>query len=389
MIKFDNTEIAFKSLSNAELKKAYRLFKLMGSPSLVKIGTGLTNFALTVGIPVGWAAKPTLYAHFVGGETIQKCQKIVDKLGQYNVKAVLDYSVEGKEKDEDIEKALKETIESIKNSGVKENIPFSVFKPTAFGKSAVLEKASLKQELNESEQQELSKFRQRVDTLCEAAHKADVPILIDAEDSWFQGIIDEVTEEMMEKYNKEKAIVFNTYQMYRHDRLEYLKRAHKKVTEQGCYLGAKFVRGAYMEKERERAHEKGYQDPIQPDKESTDRDFNLALKYCVENIKNISIFNGTHNEYSSQYLAKLIDEHKLAKDDKRIWFAQLLGMSDNISFNLAQQGYNVAKYTPYGPVNYVLPYLLRRAEENTSVKGQSSRELLLIKSELDRRKLSK
>ncbi len=386
MMKFDNTEIAFQSLSDAELKKAYRLFKLMGSATLVKIGTGLTNFALALRIPIGWAARPTLYAHFVGGETIKKCQPIVDKLEKYNVKAVLDYSVEGKEKDEDIENALKETIESIKNAGANANIPFSVFKPTAFGKSSVLEKASSKQELSDSEKDELNKFKQRINTLCETAYNADVPILVDAEDSWFQPIIDEITEEMTEKFNKEKAIVFNTYQMYRHDRLEYLKSVHKKSKEGGYHIGAKFVRGAYMEKERERAKEKGYQDPIQPDKESTDRDYNLALKYCVENIDNMAIFCGTHNEYSSKYLAELVEEHKIPKNDNRIWFAQLLGMSDNISFNLAQAGYNVAKYTPYGPVNDVLPYLLRRAEENTAVKGQSSRELLMIKSEIDRRK---
>ncbi len=387
MIKFNDTEIAFQSLSNSELKKAYRLFKLMGSTTLVKVGTVMTNLAIKIHFPIGWAAKPTLYAHFVGGETIEKCQKVVDKLGEYNVKAVLDYSVEGTENDEDIEKALKETLASIANSGKKENIPFSVFKPTAFCKSVVLEKASLKQELNDYEKSELAKFRQRLHTLCEAAHKVDTPILIDAEDSWYQGIIDEVAEEMTAEFNKEKPIVYNTYQMYRHDRLEYLKAAHKKARENNCYLGAKFVRGAYMEKERERAKEKGYQDPIQPNKESADRDYNLAMKYCVENIDTISIFCGTHNEYSCNFLADLIAEHKLEKDDKRIWFAQLLGMSDNISFNLAQKGYNVAKYTPYGPVNYVMPYLLRRAEENTSVQGQSGRELSMIKAEMKRRKL--
>jgi len=387
MIKFENTEIAFKSQSNSELKKAYRLFKLMGNTALVKSGNRLARIAIKLGMPVGWAAKPTLYAHFVGGETISSCQKVVDKLGQYNVKAILDYSVEGKEKDEDIEKALEETLDSIKNAGANENIPFSVFKPTAFGKSPVLEKASSGVELNEEENKEVVKFKKRILQLCQAAYDVNVPILIDAEDSWFQNIIDEVTESMMEKFNKERAIVFNTYQMYRWDRLDYLKTAYKKATESNYYLGAKFVRGAYMEKERARAEEMDYQDPIQPDKESTDRDYNLALKFCIENINNISIFNGTHNEYSSAYLAELTEKRGLEKNDERIWFSQLLGMSDNISFNLAEKGYNVAKYLPYGPVRHVLPYLLRRAEENTSVKGQSSRELLLINSEMKRRRL--
>ncbi|MBN1251294.1 MAG: proline dehydrogenase family protein [Bacteroidales bacterium] len=385
MIKFENTEIAFKSKSDKELKKAHFLFKVMGSPSLVKAGNSLTKIAISINFPVAWAAKPTLYAHFVGGETIEKCKTNVEKLGEYNVKAILDYSVEGKDDDKDIEKALQETINSIKNAGSNPNIPFAVFKPTAFGKSAILEKASENKELTEFEKAEVQKFKDRIDTLCKTAFEADIPILVDAEDTWFQNIFDIVVTEMMEKYNKEKAIVFNTYQMYRWDRLDILKQAHKAATEGAYFLGAKFVRGAYMEKERARAAEKGYKDPIQPDKESTDCDFNLALKYCVENIKNITVFNGTHNEYSSAYLAELMEEKGYEKNDKRFWFSQLYGMSDHISFNLAQAGYNVAKYMPYGPVKHVLPYLLRRAEENTSVKGQSSRELQLIEKEAKRR----
>jgi proline dehydrogenase len=389
MITFDNTEIAFQSKSNSELIRAYRLFKIMGNTRLVKISNSMARFAINIGFPVGWLAKPTLYKHFVGGETIEMCRKTVENLSKYNVKAILDYSVEGKENDDDIEKALQETLKSIKNSGSNSNIPFSVFKPTAFGKCIVLEKASAGNELNEKEKLEIEKFRTRISQLCQAAFEVDVPILIDAEDSWYQPVIDQVTEQMMEKYNQKKAIVFNTYQMYRVDRLDYLKAAHQKAIQGKYFLGAKFVRGAYMEKERARAAEKGYPDPIQPDKESTDRDYNLALKYCVENLNSISIFNGTHNDYSSAYLPALMEEHGIAHDDKRIWFSQLLGMSDNISFNLAHSGYNVAKYLPYGPVNHVLPYLLRRAEENTSVKGQSGRELLMITKELKRRKALK
>ncbi|MEN8118788.1 MAG: proline dehydrogenase family protein [Bacteroidota bacterium] len=389
MIKFDNTEIAFKSKSNSQLKKAHFLFKVMGSPAMVKIGNSLTKIALGIHFPVAWAAKPTLYAHFVGGETIVDCNKSVKALGEYKVKAILDYSVEGKDDDEDIEKALAETINSIKNAGQNPNIPFAVFKPTAFGKSQILEKASDGVDLNENEQKEVQKFKDRINTLCKTAYEADIPILVDAEDTWFQNIFDVVVTEMMEKYNKEKAIVFNTYQMYRWDRLEILKQAHKDATEGNYFLGAKFVRGAYMEKERERAQQKGYKDPIQPDKDATDRDYNLALKYCIENIENITIFNGTHNEYSSIYMAELMQKHNIAKNDPRCWFSQLYGMSDNISFNLAEAGYNVAKYLPYGPVRHVLPYLLRRAEENTSVKGQSGRELQLIEAEVKRRKNQK
>jgi proline dehydrogenase len=389
MITFENTEIAFKSKSDSRLIWAYRLFKLMGNSKLVKVSNTMSRFAEKIGFPVGWLAKPTLYRHFVGGETIEKCQKVVDNLGKFNVKAILDYSVEGKEDDADIEAALQETLKSIKNAGTNSNIPFSVFKPTAFGKSVVLEKYSTGKELNDNEKEEIEKFRVRINKLCQAAYDVNVPILIDAEDSWYQPIFDEVTEQMMEKYNQKSAIVFNTYQMYRVDRLDYLEAAHKKSIEGNYFLGAKFVRGAYMEKERKRAAERAYPSPIQPDKESTDRDYNLALKYCVENISNISIFNGTHNDYSSAYLAELMEQNGIAKNDNRIWFSQLLGMSDNISFNLAHSGYNVAKYLPYGPVAHVLPYLLRRAEENTSVKGQSGRELLLITNELKRRKTLK
>jgi len=389
MITFDNTEIAFQSKSNSELKKAYRLFKIMGNSKLVKTSNTLARFAIKIGFPIGWLAKPTLYKHFVGGETIEKCKKTIENLSKFKVKAILDYSVEGKENDDDIEKALHETLNSIKNAGSNPNIPFSVFKPTAFGKSIVLEKASAGKELNEKEKQEIHKFKTRINQLCHAAFNVSVPILIDAEDSWYQPVIDEVTEQMMEKYNREKAIVFNTYQMYRLDRLDYLKEAHQMAIKGNYFLGAKFVRGAYMEKERARAVEMGYQDPIHPNKESTDKDYNLALKYCIENVNTISIFNGTHNDYSSAYLTQLMEEHGIERDDNRIWFSQLLGMSDHISFNLAHEGYNVAKYLPYGPVNHVLPYLLRRAEENTSVKGQSGRELLLITKELKRRKALK
>ena len=384
-IDFYNTEIAFAPKSNADLKKAYVLFKTIASPKVVKFGNAMLGIALKIHFPINWAVKPTIYNHFVGGENIEDSRETIAKLGKYNVKSILDYSVEGKEEPEDIQLAFEETLRAIKNAGSNPNIPFAVFKPTAMGRSIVLEKVSLGEELNEKEKQEAQEFRNRIHELCKTAYEADIPILIDAEHSWYQNIIDDCTNTEMANYNKEKAIVFNTYQMYRWDRLDILKQAHKAATEGNYFLGAKFVRGAYMEKERERAAQKGYKDPIQPDKDSTDRDYNLALKFCVENIKNITVFNGTHNEYSSKYMAELMEEHGIAKDDKRFWFSQLYGMSDHISFNLAHAGYNVAKYLPYGPVKHVIPYLVRRAEENTSVKGQTGRELSLITKEMKRR----
>jgi len=386
MIDFDNTKIAFKSKSNKELKKAYFLFSTIKHPWLVKIGKVLVTIALAIRFPIKWIVKPTIYAHFCGGETISECEPVVQKLAKYNVKTILDYSVEGKESPEEMKAALDETIRAIKNASENPDIPFAVFKPTAFGKDAVLEKASSDKSLTTGEQEELNRFRDRIDTLAKTAYDGDIPIMIDAEDYCYQKVIDQVVTEMMEKYNKKKPIVFNTLQMYRWDRLDFLKEELRKAQGGGYYIGMKFVRGAYMEKERERAERLGYPSPIHPDKERTDRDYNEALKFSVENIEKIAIFNGTHNEESSLYLTELMEEHGIEKDDPRAWSSQLYGMSDHISFNLAEEGYNVAKYLPYGPVKNVLPYLIRRAEENTSVAGQTSRELNLLKKETNRRK---
>ncbi len=386
MIDFNNTEIAFQSKSNLQLLRSYLLFKLISKLGLVKITNRLLALALKMHIPIKWVVKPSVYAHFVGGESISDCYKAVRSLEKYRVKAILDYSVEGKESEADIKHALEETLRSVENAGKDANIPFAVFKPTAFTSHHVLEAMSSGKNVSEQTAADGEKFRQRVNILCQAAYDANIPILIDAEDSWFQAFIDQVVEEMMEKYNKEKTIVFNTLQMYRHDRLVFLEESYQKAVKGNYYLGIKFVRGAYMEKERERAAQKGYPDPIQPDKESTDSDYNAGLAFCMEHLDRISIFNGTHNEYSSAYLAQLMADKNVTKNDSRIWFSQLYGMSDHISFNMANMGYNVAKYLPYGPVKHVMPYLFRRAEENTSVAGQTGRELSLIISERKRRK---
>lgn len=385
-VDFKNTEIAFISKSNNDLRKAQFLYKVMASPLITRVSKHLTQFAMSIHFPIKWIVKPTIYNLFVGGETIGECTPTVKVLSNHNVKAILDYSVEGKEAIEDINKALEETLNSIKNAGTNDNIPFAVFKPTAFTTSKVLTKASSGEEMNEEEKKEAKNFKDRVNTLCKAAYEANIPILIDAEDSWYQNFIDETTEEMMLLYNKERAIVYNTWQMYRHDRLEHLKRTYEKAVAGNYFLGAKFVRGAYMEKERERAKEKGYPSPICANKEETDNSYNNALRFSFEHRNVISIFNGTHNEESTLLLAELMEKENIEKTDKRFWFSQLYGMSDNISFNMAEAGYNVSKYLPYGPVKHVLPYLFRRAEENTSVKGQTSRELGLISTEIKRRK---
>jgi len=389
MISFNDTEIALKHKSDTDLRRAYFLFKTLAKRKLVDTGSLLTNVALRLHLPLRWAIKPTIYRHFCGGETIQECIPVIENLASFNVKAVLDYSVEGSETDEGIQAALEETVEVIKFAAGNENIPFSVFKPTAFCRNVVLEKVGEDTHLTSSEQAEADSFRERVDLLCKTACDNDIPIMIDAEDSFYQDFIDDVVTDMMRQYNRKKAIVYNTYQMYRWDRLEKLKNDYFCSVEEKYFMGAKFVRGAYMERERRRAQEKGYTSPIHKSKEDTDRDYNLALKFTVEHIDKISVFNGTHNEESSRYLASLMEEHHLPKNDSRIYFSQLYGMSDHISFNLAHMGYNVAKYLPYGPVKHVLPYLIRRAQENSSVEGQTGRELQMIADEVHRRKEQK
>ena len=386
MLDFKNTETAFSIKSDRDIRRAYFMYKMISYPWIVKLANPMIKVASAIRFPINWIVKPTVYAQFCGGETIEDCAPVIDKIRDGGVYSILDYSVEGSEDDAVIEQALEETLRVIDYAATNDSIPFTVFKPTAFAKSDALEVLSGPDEPDKESLREEEKFRERVGRLCERAHGYGIPIMIDAEDSWYQEVIDTVVMENMVKYNKEKPIVFNTYQMYRHDRLDRLKKDHAAAKKGKFFLGAKFVRGAYMEKERERAAEMGYEDPIQVDKPATDRDYDLALKYTLENLDDFAVFNGTHNEESSRYMAELMDELKIPRNDNRCWFSQLYGMSDHISFNLAAEGYNVAKYVPYGPVKFVLPYLMRRAEENTSVKGQTSRELMLLTKEKQRRR---
>lgn len=386
MPSFSDTKTAFCYKTDADLRRGLVLFRLISNPTLVKLGKKLSDLAITMHLPIGWILKPTLYKHFVGGETIQDCIPAVRHMAGFNVKSILDYSVEGGKDSATMQRTFEETFKSVKNAGTDPDIPFAVFKPTAFATAEVLTAASSATRLNPELQQGLDKFREYVGRLCQAAFEKQVPIMIDAEDSWYQSIVDQVVTEMMEKYNKHKAIVFNTLQMYRTDRLDFLKRSLLKAQDGNYFLGVKFVRGAYMEKERKRAEENGYPSPIQPDKPATDAAYDAALTFSVENIDRITLFNGSHNENSNLHLTRLMEQQGIARNDSRIWFSQLYGMSDHISFNLAKEGYNVAKYVPYGPVRNILPYLMRRAEENTSIAGQTGRELSLIRAEIKRRK---
>jgi len=387
MLDFNNTEIAFLSKSNNDLRNAYLLYSTIASPALVKGAKGISEFALKMGVPVGWAVKPTLYRQFVGGETLDECTKTVELLSRENVKSVLDYSAEGGKELGDVERAYQETIRSIDYAKGNPNIAYTVFKPTAMVVGPVLEKASEGSHLNDIEKTEMDNFRIRIFSLCRRAYENGVRILIDAEHYATQDIIDKITEEAMEMFNKERVIVFHTLQMYRHDRIAYLKYLHLEAKGKNYKPGIKFVRGAYMEEERERAGVRGYLSPIHATKTDTDRSYDDGLRYVVDNINDFELFSGTHNYESNYLLASLIQEKGLSKNDPRIFFSQLFGMSDNISFALAREGYNICKYIPYAPVKDVLPYLLRRAEENTSMAGQTGRELSLIKAEMNRRNM--
>ena len=382
---FENTKTAFALKTDAELERAYFLFKMIKSEPLVRIGTAITNFALKAHLPVEQLIRASVFDHFCGGVTEEDCLKVIDKMYEYKVHSVLDYSVEGKEAENQFDLALEKTLQNINFAKEKQSIPFVVFKPSGFGRSSLLQKVSEGVNLTAQEQINWTNVVNRFNTACKAAHDKDVCVLIDAEESWIQDAADNLIETMMEKYNTEKAIVFSTLQMYRWDRLDYLKELHKRAQAKGYKIGMKMVRGAYMEEERDRAEEKGYPSPICADKKATDQNYNAGIDYMLTG-HGLSLYAGTHNEASTLKVIELAKEKGLAKDNKTIWFGQLYGMSDNITYNLAKEGYNVSKYLPYGAVRDVMPYLIRRAEENTSVAGQTSRELSLLKKERKRRK---
>ncbi len=383
---FNNTQIAFSLKSDTELDRAYFLFKMIANEPLVRIGTAVTNFAIKANLPVEGLIRATVFDHFCGGVNEDDCISVVDKMYAKGVSSVLDYSVEGKEEEEQFDAVLEKTLKLIDFAKEKKAIPFAVFKPSGFGRLKLYQDIGEGKKLNAAETEEWNRIVARFEKVCKTSYDNDVALLIDSEESWMQDAVDNLVEEMMQKYNKSKPIVYNTLQMYRWDRLDYLKNLHIKAKKEEFFIGMKLVRGAYMEKENERAIEKGYPTPICASKEATDENYNAAVKYMVDNIDSMSVFEGTHNESSTYFLMDLMQEKGLRTNDDRIWFGQLYGMSDNISYNLAANGYNIAKYLPFGPVKDVMPYLIRRAEENTSVAGQTSRELAMIKAERDRRK---
>jgi len=383
---FNNTEIAFQLKKDSELERAYFLFKMISHQPLVRIGTAATNFALKANLPVEGLIRSTVFDHFCGGINEKDCLAVVENMFSKGVSSVLDFSVEGKEDEEEFDAAMKKTCELIEFAQEQESMPIAVFKPTGFGRLSLYEKKGSGEIFSSQEQEEWNRVVERFDAVCKLGKEKDVAILIDAEESWMQDAADDLLETMMQRYNTNAPVVYSTLQLYRWDRLDYLKQIHKRSKENGFKLGFKIVRGAYMEKERQRAEEKGYDSPICKDKDATDENFNATLSYILEHLDDISLFIGTHNEESSYLAMQLMKSLHVTKNDNRVWFGQLYGMSDHISFNLANHGYNVAKYVPFGPVKDVMPYLIRRAEENTSVAGQTNRELNLLKQEKKRRK---
>ncbi|MBX2967329.1 MAG: proline dehydrogenase family protein [Cyclobacteriaceae bacterium] len=385
-ISFEDTETAFAYKSDAALKKANFIFSLVNNPWVSSVATTSVKMSLKFRLPVEGIIRKTAFDHFCGGESIEQATRVVEQLGNFQVGAILDYSVEGGDTEKGFDATAEETLRTIEKACTSSNIPFCVFKPTGLASATLLTKIQAGETLTEEEQKAYERAVNRFDRVCAKGHEYNIPVLIDAEDSWYQNPIDKMALELMKKYNKERAIVYNTYQLYRTAGLPNLRNHFHEAVMNNFYFGAKLVRGAYMEKERERAATFGYESPIHPNKEATDDAYNRALAFCIDNKQRISVMSGSHNEYSNYYLTVLMEKHSMNNNDPRVWFAQLYGMSDNISFNLARAGYNVAKYLPYGPVRSVMPYLFRRAEENTSVAGQSSRELALIKKELKRRK---
>ena len=397
-LSFENTENAFAYKSDKELRRAKFLFSSMGYKTLVKLGTTLTPVVMKLGLPVKGLIKKTIFGQFVGGESLEETASVVDKLEKFDVNVILDYGVEGKEGEESFEHSCEEFIRVVKYASGQPNIPFISIKVTGFARFALLEKLDAAandrsgytgnvhtEVLNEQEKAEWGRVVERMERIIKTAAAGNVGVLVDAEDTWIQDPVDAVTMQMMEKYNKDRAVVYNTIQLYRTDRLGFLKDSFEEAQRKKFLLAVKLVRGAYMEKERKRADELNYPSPIQPDKASTDRDYNTAIKFTIGNIEQIALIVASHNEYSNIYATRLMNDKGIPHHHEHIHFSQLYGMSDNITFNLAREGYSVSKYLPFGPIKDVIPYLMRRAQENSSVAGQTGRELSLIRKEISRR----
>jgi proline dehydrogenase len=387
MLDLQNTEVAYADKTDAQLNEKRRLFSMLNSPLLNSLGAGVTRFALSIGLPIEGLIKATVYEQFCGGETIEECEPVVERLFKSGIGSILDYSIEGKTGDEDFDATRDEIIRTIERAKDDPRVPFAVFKVSGIAPLGTLEKMSAKKKLDAKSQAKCERIHKRIASICQAAYDLKQPVFIDAEESWTQDAVDRLAADMMEQFNREQPIVYNTVQLYRTGRLHFMKESRRQAHLDGYVYAVKLVRGAYMEKERERAVEKGYASPIHANKAATDADFDAAVEYCIKHYKDMAFVAGTHNEESVQKLAALMNDHGIASDDPNVAFSQLYGMGDNISFVLGQKGFNVSKYLPYGPVAETLPYLIRRAEENSSAAGHMSRELEMIEREIRRRNM--
>jgi len=381
---FSDKYIDYSSKTKKELRQALILFSLLSNKIIVKIGNYLLKITLGLHLPVLFIIKKTIFKHFCGGENILESQAKINELGQHKIKTILDYSVEGKNDLKSLKNTYQEILRNLDEANKNSLIPFSVFKFTGLVRFDLLKKINKKKQLNTTEQNELKIFKTRLNHICQKAKKIKIPILIDAEESWIQDSIDSLTEELMEQYNTSEIIVFNTIQLYRWDKLKYIKDLHNKAKSKKFKLGLKLVRGAYMEKERDWSKRNKKKCVIHKTKENCDQDYNNAAKYCIDNIKDMGLCFGTHNEYSTDLILQLMKKKGIKNNDKRIYFSQLLGMSDNISFYLSYFNYNVAKYVPYGPIREVIPYLIRRVEENSAITGQTKAEIKRLKKALNK-----
>jgi len=386
-LSFTNTEEIFSSFSNADLKRKLLLFKAIHSPLLTKIGTSVTTFSMKLGLPISWAIKPTIFRQFCGGETLDETQHVIDELAEQGIDSILDYGVEAKESEAEYDNAMYEHCQSIAFAAKNDHVRSISCKITGLARFGLLEKIHARQPLTEAENEEYKRLGERVDTISQKAYETGVQVFYDAEETWIQHPIDALVNQMMRHYNQERAIIFNTHQLYRKDRLSYLKDCIDEAKNTGYILGAKLVRGAYMEKERQRAKRLGYTSPICDSKEETDQSYDQGLQACIEHFESVTTVVATHNEKSCQLAAQLIDKNNMNRDNPRVFFSQLYGMAAHLTVNLAKEGYNATKYIPFGPVKEVIPYLIRRAEENSSVSGQLGRELSLVKEEMARRGL--
>lgn len=394
-LSFDNTQNAFAYKSTPDLKKAKFLISVIQNPLMVSLATKVTPFLMKMGFPINGILRNTVFKQFVGGETLEESARTAKLLGSYDVQVILDYGVEAKEGESNFDDVTSHIIEAIDFAATQNNIPFISVKITGIASHILLEHLNEAPRLrsgihdSESENAAWERVRERMYAICDVAQEKGVGILLDAEETWIQDPIDRLAIELMKEYNKEKVVIYNTYQLYRNDRLHFLQLSHRLAKEGGFLLGAKLVRGAYMEKERDRAIKLGYASPIHLNKEATDKDFDAAATYCISNKDTISLLLASHNEASNIAIATAMTNLSFEKNDQHVHFSQLFGMGDHITFNMAVQGYNVSKYLPFGPINEVIPYLMRRAEENTSVNGQTNKELVLLKTELARRKSTK